>query len=297
MTNDILERFTFENKPLRGEHVYLSESIQTILKQHPYPKGIERLLAESLAIVSLLSAMIKLEGRITLRFQGKNNLKLLLAQCNHHHEIRGLIKYDHEHPVSYDELMQLMKDGLLAVMLEFDAHPFEPYHGIVEWRGDNLTSAIESYFETSEQLLTKIWLHYNSEQQSIVGCMLQALPNHDLEDTHHLAFFQIAEQMQNTWKQYSNDLQFAKEFLTRACPHDDIRLFAPIAIQFKCTCSRAHSEQAIKLLGSKEALDEIEKNGEIVVTCDFCAKTYRFDQVDITALFKDPLNDSSGTVH
>jgi molecular chaperone Hsp33 len=292
MTNDRLERFTFEKKALRGEYVYLETSIQTILKQHAYSAPMKKLLAESLAIVSLLSAMIKLDGRISLHFKGKGDLKLLLAQCNSRHEVRGLIKYEQGKELSYDELIQCMKEGLLVVMLEFDAHPGNPYQGIIQWTGNNLTDAIEVYFENSEQLLTRVWLHYNSEDETIAGCMLQALPNPESPGEVNLDFFKIATAIQHTWQQQDH-LQEVETLLKTACPQDDIQLFAKSTMQFKCTCSRSHSEQAIKLLGQHEAQDEIEKNGAIVVTCDFCTEIYSFDKIDIAALFKDTPSDSS----
>lgn len=297
MTKDRLERFTFEKRPLRGEYVYLETSIQTILSQHPYSGAMKQLLAESLAIVSLLSAMIKLEGRISLHFQGKGDFKLLLAQCNSRHEIRGLIKHEHSGQLSYDELIQIMREGLLVVMLEFDSRPGNPYHGIVQWTGTSLTDAIEAYFENSEQLLTRIWLNYDAEKETIAGCMLQALPNKENDGGINLDFFQIAQQMQTSWQHHDN-LTNIKAFLEASCPQDDIRLFAPNVMQFKCTCSRSHSEQAIKLLGLHEAQDEIEKNGQIIVTCDFCTQTYPFDKIDITAIFKDiPSGSSPDSIH
>ncbi len=293
MTNDILERFTFENKPLRGEYVHLQTSIQAILSQHPYSQPMKRLLAESLAIVSLLSAMIKLNGRITLQFQGKNGFKFLLAQANSKHEIRGLIKHEKEGAtLSYDQIIHLMKEGLLVVMLELDEHPGNPYQGIVEWRGESLTEAIEAYFENSEQLLTRIWLHFDAEKHTISGCMLQALPTQD--NQINIDFFKIAQQLEKTWYQH-DDFSHAKSLLTAACPEDDIQLFLPIAMRFKCTCSKNHSEQAIRLLGQIETEDEIKKNGTIVVTCEFCAERYQFDRIDVAAIFK--LDDSSDTIH
>lgn len=299
MINDKLECFTFENKLLRGEYISLETSIQTILKQHPYPEPMKKLLAESLAIVSLMSAMIKLEGRITLHFKGKGKLNLLVAQCNSKHEIRGLIKYEEESSkkLSYHDLLTTLQNGILSVMLEFDAKPGSPYQGIVQWTGSSITDAIEAYFENSEQLLTRIWLHYDETKETIVGCMLQALPNPNTDDIVNLDFFQAAHQLQTAWLQESN-VYNVQAFLQTACPHDDLRLYEPMMMTFKCTCGRAHSEQAIKLLGIHEAKDEIEKNGNIIVTCEFCTQQYSFDAVDIAALFKNPLSDSSSdTLH
>ncbi len=87
--NDILQRFIFENDPVRGEYIKLHESYQTILQQHDYPAAVRTLLGEALCVAALLSAIIKFEGRLTVQFRGKGKLRLLLAQCDDQNQLRG----------------------------------------------------------------------------------------------------------------------------------------------------------------------------------------------------------------
>jgi len=76
---DILQRFLFENIPIRGEIVHLKQSFQVIIKQHEYSPLVQAVLGEALALICLLTATIKFKGRMTLQFQGRGKLKLLLA--------------------------------------------------------------------------------------------------------------------------------------------------------------------------------------------------------------------------
>src|SRR5580692_9179349 len=100
---DYLQRFIFENAPVRGELIRLNKSFQTIMDQHAYPKAIRQLLGEALCIAGLLSAIIKFNGRLTVQFRGRGPLKMLLAQCDNHFHMRGLAKWDGE--LSYAELV------------------------------------------------------------------------------------------------------------------------------------------------------------------------------------------------
>src|SRR5438093_10310945 len=117
MTNkDLLQRFIFDRLPIRGEFIHLQESYQTIINQHPYSQPIRKLLGEALCVAGLLSAIIKFNGRLTVQFRGKGKLKLLLAQCDHNFQMRGLVKYDSE--MTYDDLMASFNEGVLVIMLD-----------------------------------------------------------------------------------------------------------------------------------------------------------------------------------
>ena len=41
----------------------------------------------------------------------------------------------------------------------------------------------------------------------------------------------------------------------------------------------------LRRIGREESLAAVQQSGEALVTCEFCGKTYRFDRIDIEALF------------
>lgn len=286
MTKDLLQRFIFENEPVRGEYVKLEHSLQTILKQHDYPPAIQRLLGEGLCAAALLSAIIKFEGRLTIQFRGKGKLRLLLAQCDDQYHIRGLAKYDHD--ITYEELMESFQDGILMIMLDSGVKG-QRYQGVVEWQGNSLAESIQGYFRTSEQLATKIWLSGNDK--SAQGYLLQVIPVADKN----------ARGIENeiiipSWQRVVNQTESADldnilnhrypEFLTQLYPEETIRVFDASEVSFHCGCTRKRGEDAISLLGREEAEEELRDKQSIVVTCDFCNKEYIFDRVDVEAIFK-----------
>ena len=64
--NDSLQRFLFDDLGIRGQLVHLHASLQAILKNHPYPAPVARLLGETAAAGLLLSGTIKFNGTLTL---------------------------------------------------------------------------------------------------------------------------------------------------------------------------------------------------------------------------------------
>lgn len=286
--SDILQRFLFDHMPVRGEYIHLTHTFQTIVNQHQYTAPVRQLLGEALAIAGLLNAMIKFEGRLTIQFRGNGKLKLLLAQCNHQLQMRGLVKCDGE--ITYDSLMDAFQNGVLVIMLD-SYQTTNRYQSIISWRGHSLAESIEIYFKESEQLRTKIWLNVNKQQA--VGFLLQTLPEKEAEkksilSPHFDHLLNLSMQLSNEHLQ-NDSLEDLLRFLY---PHEIIRIFPEALVSFFCACTRKRSEEAISLLGEKEALDEIVTKKVIVVTCDFCNKEYAFDKKDVMQIFEKPLNSS-----
>src|SRR5579885_587608 len=286
MTNtDSLQRFIFDTSPVRGEYIHLHDSFQTIINQHNYPQPIRKLLGEALSVAGLLSAIIKFNGRLTVQFRGKGKLKLLLAQCDNHFNIRGLAKWKGN--LSYEDLMESFNDGVLVIML--DSGPTSRYSGIVSWRGNSLVESIEGYFQESEQLATKLWLSVNDH--SAAGLLLQVIPGSDRDaigiDTEIIYphWQHITKLTMNLDEQDLLGLEY-QQLLNKLYPEEAIRIFPSVPITFNCTCSRKRGEDAIYILGREEAEAELKNNRTIVVTCDFCNREYVYDRVDVAKIFE-----------
>lgn len=278
---DILQRFLFENAPVRGELIHLSQSYQTIIQQHPYPPLMRQLLGEALAVVCLLSALIKGKGRLTIQFRGEGKLKLLLAQCDHLFNLRGLIQ--HEGDLSQNELLEAEQQGTLAIMIDSDLPNKNQYQGIVAWKGKSLAEAIEEYFAQSEQLPTRLWLAV--DETSVAGLLLQVLPK-ERDDSSTKNDWEHLTLLTNTVK--SSELLHlpGATLLHRLYAEEDVRLFKPAPVAFRCTCTLQRFENAILVLGQQEAEDELKGKDKLTVTCEFCNREYIFDRVDVAEIFK-----------
>jgi molecular chaperone Hsp33 len=282
---DQLQRFTFDNTHVRGEIVGLSQTLRDLFARQNYPEPVQNLLAELLAAASLLSATIKIEAMLTLQLQTTGPIRLLMAEVNEKGELRGIARMDEDQPIAEQDLLG---NGQLVITIQ----PVQgkAYQGIVPLTGNSVGSAIETYFNQSEQLGTRVWL--KAEKQQAAGFMLQEMPATEKPDADawermcHLADTAKTEEL----LYLSNT-----ELLHRLYHQEQVRLYDATGLSFRCSCSRARMGDAVHKLGYQECQEVINEQGKIRVDCHFCGQHYSFDQSDVDGLF--PLESAKANVN
>ncbi len=73
--------------------------------------------------------------------------------------------------------------------------------------------------------------------------------------------------------------------LHRLYHEDDLRLYEPNNVSFRCSCSTERVDNMLKTLGIDEIHAILEEQGRIEVACEFCNHKYSFDAVDAEQLF------------
>lgn len=288
--NDYLYRFVFEQFGVRGEFVRLGASWQSVWDRHEYPQAVASQLGGALSSVVLLSGTIKFKGSLTLQIQGEGALKSVIAQATEQRTIRGMANYDKDaiEALQVDDLDALL--GTARLVMTAEAPSGERYQGIVPVEHADLAGAVESYFEQSEQLPTRLWLA--ADQEYAAGLFLQRLPG-DEEDAEN---WQRVTLLADTIKDEELLGLDAKELLHRLFHEEDLRLFDPEPVSFRCGCSRERIGKALVSLGEGEVAQILDEMGSIDVTCEFCNTGYSFDTVDAAALFRDVSDGGSGSV-
>ena len=272
---DTFERFYFEELGIRGELVRLESAWASARGDTTYPDIVESQLGQALAAVLLLSGTIKFQGSLILQIQGGKPITTLVAQATHLRTVRGLA---HWQGLPEGQLLpELFGESRLVMTIQNEGH--EPYQGIVALDGSSLSQALESYFSLSEQLPTRLWLFADSQRAG--GLFMQTLPGHETEQEDwsrvcHLASTVTKNELLNLP---------SHELLLRLFHEERVRLLDPEPISFGCSCSRTRIEAVILAMGEEETTELIEKEGLISVSCDFCNRHYRFDRVDIAAIF------------
>ena len=172
---DCLHRFVFEHYPIRGHLVHLDAAWRALIEHRAYPEAIRGLLGEAVAASLLLAATIKFDGVLSLQLQGDGPVHLLLAQCTSGLGVRGLARH-RELPgqSTANDIGALIGSGNLTVTLETDEGA-QRYQGIVPIEGARLADSLQLYFQNSEQLPTRLWLH--ADESGACGMLLQRLPS------------------------------------------------------------------------------------------------------------------------
>ncbi|HEU4516350.1 MAG TPA: Hsp33 family molecular chaperone HslO [Steroidobacteraceae bacterium] len=281
---DLLHRFLFEQLPVRGHLVRLDASWRAAIEHHDYPAPVTAALGEAMAAASLMAGALKFEGRLSLQFEGPGPVRLMLAQCTHRHSIRGVARHD---ALPEGEATEgLFGNGQLAVTIE-QSEGGERYQGVVPLESDRLASNLETYFERSEQLPSRLLLAATPDRAA--GLLLQRVA---LGDTAAGAGQAEAE---DAWRRIGLlaatvsqkelfDLP-CRELLRRLFPEDDIRLFEGTPVFFQCTCSRERVAGILQALGGDEVEALLAERGDVEVRCEFCNRAWRFDAVDVAGLF------------
>ena len=292
---DKISRFLFDKVNIRGEIASLNQVWQEMQANHHYPDCIRQYLGELVAAAVLLSATLKFEGSMTIQASGdqsgnetKNGLTLMVVECRHDFGVRAVAKYQQPLPENTD-IKSLLGKGNLVITIE-QAKTKERYQGIVALEGDSIAEFLEGYLIRSEQLETRLFLACNSD--SAAGLLLQKLPTQSDDDDSwdrisHLGSTIKAEEL------LCLDTQ---TILHRLYHEEDVRLFDPAPIYFKCTCSREKVTNMLRSISHQEASDIIKEQGNISVDCEFCGKEYQFDEIDIAGIYTAHSHDIDTSV-
>lgn len=292
-SNDLLNRFIFDDCDIRGELVTLDESYREILSHNDHPPAIQKLLGEFLAAVSLMSSTLKFDGMIILQARGDGVISTIMAECNHHNNIRGIVRLKDdveliEQLAQTGSMQELLGKGVLAITIEPKrtesfGGKLERYQGIVPLEHETLAGCLEDYFQQSEQLSTRLWFAANSEHAS--GFLIQALPQqlktNAEENKDH---WETIEALADTITPEELLGLDHEQILYRLFHEQPVRVFDPTQVQFACSCSRERSESALLALGKDDVEELLIEKGNIEIDCQFCNKHYHFSPADVRKL-------------
>jgi len=276
---------------VRGELVSLSETFQQIVAGHDYPPEVQNLLGEMLVATSLLTATLKFDGDITVQLQGDGPLKLAVINGNNLQEMRGVARLQGD--IAADStLKQMIGNGYMVITIA--PSEGERYQGVVGLEGETLAECLEDYFMRSEQLPTRIFIRTGESEGKAAagGMLLQVLPAQetDAEEFSHLA------QLTTTIKAEELFTLPANEVLYRLYHQEEVTLYEPQDVSFKCTCSRQRCADALLTLPDAEVLEMLEEDEKIDMHCDYCGNHYVFDAMDLVAI-RAGANSSNDSIH
>src|SRR5262249_19945001 len=228
-------------------------------------------------------------------------ISLLVAQCTHDFRLRAVARFDEQRVTDLPKdragaFKQLVGNtGRVAVTVEADERSSR-YQGIVPLEGGSLADSLEAYFASSEQLPTRLILAADDAHGA--GFLVQKVPGSSTGDESEL---------EETWKNAQRGIERLSPADLLACPVEelleggfsehDLRLFRGAPVQFQCRCNQGRVSGLLRALGAEEVRDILREQGAVTVTCEFCHRPYRFDAVDVEALFSDPATRGSPSIH
>ncbi|MDG0852781.1 Hsp33 family molecular chaperone HslO [Roseateles puraquae] len=301
-----LHKFLFDGLPVRGMLVRLTDAWQEVLaRREPgqeYPPELRDLLGQMSAAAVLMQANIKFNGAVVLQIFGDGPVKVAVAEVQPDLAFRTTAKCVGEVApgATLEAMVNVHGQGRCAITLDpKDKLPGQqPYQGVVPLHGDQreplqkVSEVLEHYMLQSEQLDTKLVLAANGEIAA--GLLIQRLPvegEGNLEGRKNEDDIGLSDAF-NRISILAGTLT-ADELLTldadtvlrRLFWEEQVTRFEPQSPRFACTCSRERVGQMLLGLGREEVDSVLAERGDVEIGCDFCGRHYRFDAVDVGALF------------
>ena len=289
---DSLRRFVFERYPFRGQLVHLGPAWRAMMEHHDYPAEVRDSLGEAVAAATLLASTLKFVGRLSLQLRGAGPMRLMLVECTDGLAVRAVARFSAT-PATLD-LRELSGNGTLTVTVEGD-DVASRYQGVVPLSGERMSDCLREYFESSEQLPTRLWLRADAGQAS--GLLLQRLPvtSRPASATESGTGGVSEEEIEDAWTRVQlvagtvTGPELAeltdRELLRKLFAEDDVRMFESAPVFFRCSCSRERVATMLRSLGREEVDSILAERGSVEVRCEFCSRSYRFDPVDAGTIF------------
>ncbi len=289
--------FTISDRHARGRVVRLGSVAQSILAAHAYPRPIEQLLAEALALTALLGSTLKdAAGQLTLQAQTQGGIVRLMVCDYKNGELRGYVDFDRERLAELGEtpsLFALFGQGYLAITFD-QVTSGERYQGIVPLDGDSIASAAESYFLQSEQIpsLVRLGLGFDEAGGRIVGGMfLQHLPEgEDGRERLHTRLdhpeWEHVEALGRTMgaDELADPMIPLETIVWRLFNEErEVRVLGITDLVRGCRCDREYIAGVIGRFPPEERRAMADDEGIITVDCAFCATKFPLPLDDVVA--------------
>jgi len=291
--DNVVQTFQLESNALRGRAVRLGSALDDVLSAHDYPLPVAHMVAETMALTTLLASMLTYDGIFTLQAKGDGPISMLVADMKSNGDLRGCATFDAERVQIAREQLSALKTkesgennlaqylGKGYIAFTVDQEKGDRYQGIVALEGSSLIDCAQHYFNQSEQITTGIKMAVGKRDGKwrAGGVMLQEMPEEGGHD---------ALQDEDSWRRAMAFMESCSDdelldadldtnaLLYRLYNEEGVRVFEPLYLQQKCRCDEERVRNVLSGMPDEDVRD-IVVNDTIEMRCEFCSHTYRFN--------------------
>jgi molecular chaperone Hsp33 len=301
--DDAVLPFEIDALDLRGRLTRLGPALDDILTKHDYPPAVGKLLGEAIVLTTLLGSSLKFDGRFILQTRTDGPVSFLVVDFQAPDRLRAYARYDAARLQEGQTSGVLLGKGHLAMTID-QGPDMSRYQGMVALDGGSLEDAAHEYFLRSEQIPTRVRLAVGEEFRGgeagkhrwrAGGMLLQFLPKsperarqadlHPGDAPEGTVTHTVAED--DAWVEGQSligtveDVELidpglsGERLLYRLFHERGVRVFAPLPLNAKCSCSREAVSSMLKSFSPTDRA-EMVKDNKVVVTCEFCSSVYEF---------------------
>ena len=301
--DDAVIPFEVDALDLRGRLTRLGPALDDILGKHAYPAAVGKLLAEAIVLTTLLGSSLKFDGRFILQTQSDGPVSFLIVDFQAPDRLRAYARYDERRLKPGQDSGALLGRGHLAMTID-QGPDMSRYQGLVALDGGGLEAAAHEYFLRSEQIPTRVRIAVGEEWRGGEGgkhrwrgggMLLQFLPKaperarqadlhpgdapegtelHTVEEDDAWVEGQSLISTVEDVELIDPDLS-GERLLYRLFHERGVRVFKPLPLNARCSCSREAVSAMLKSFSAKDRAEMVQ-DGKVVVTCEFCSSVYQF---------------------
>jgi len=291
---DHLIRATAADGGIRAVGVITTKAVQEARDRHKLSYVATAALGRAMSSGLLLVSNMKKEGsRVNIKIKGNGPLGGLLVDARLDGTVRGyvsnpFVELPPNEKGKLDVGGAVGKEGYLYVVRDMGYG--YPYSSTVELISGEVGEDIAHYLGTSEQTASALLVGVFVGKQGVTasgGILLQVLPK-AAEDP------QLVETLESRVSQLTGFTPLLRQGKTLPDIFTDLlgdfglNIFPEIQmVRFDCGCSFDRVLGALKMLGTDELADMIEKDGGAEATCQFCGEVYHANVDHLHDLIED----------
>ena len=264
---------------MRAVACVTTELVNEVCRRHQVSITGSVALGRALTGGALMSALLKGDQRLALRFEGSGPLKKILVEADSSGGIRGCLGDPTvELPLvegRIDVAGALGRAGFLTVIKDIGLK--SPYQGQVQLLTSEIGEDIAGYFAESEQIPSAVGLVATPAADGSIaaagGFLIQSLPPADEKLVETLigridGMAPLAE--------YFQDDAAPEALLAALFADTPLTALTRQDLQFRCTCSREKVKAVLAAMQPDEFAAIVAAEGEVEVVCEFCKTRYGF---------------------
>src|ERR1700744_3527174 len=270
---------------LRGRLTRLGPALDEILTKHDYPAPVGKLLGEAIVLTTLLGSSLKFDGRFILQTQTDGPVSFLIVDFQAPDRLRAYARYDARRLKPGADSGALLGKAHLAMTID-QGPDMSRYQGLVALDGGGLEAAAHEYFLRSEQIPTRVRIAVGEEFRGgeggkhrwrAGGILMQFLPKAperarqpdldpgDAPEGHKP--HTVAED--DAWVEGQSLISTVEDvelidpglsgerLLYRLFHERGVRVFKPLGLQARCSCSRDAVSSMLKSFEQKDRAEMV----------------------------------------
>lgn len=296
---DLVHPFMIESSGIRGRLLRLGPALDTVITRPGYPEPVARLLAELVALGAILASTLKYKGSFTLQIKGSKAVRTMVMDATSEGALRGYAGFDSDAVAALDQagaaltLPEWIGKGHMAFTVD-QGEFTERYQGLVALHGDSLLDSLLHYFRQSQQVNAGILVGVRPPEGGASGSwragalLIEQVPDENaaklerIDDDDWRRALVLASSC--TEEELVDPRLAPNDLLYRLFHEEGVRVFEPRPLGVGCRCTQDRMERVLRSI-DREELEEYKVDGKVVLTCEFCALDFPFEDRDLDRLY------------